>query len=257
MTFFDRILRKNTPVTIGLVATLALSAIALAVVQKPGFETHRLENDLLSQPWVILTYPWSFHMLSSGFGLLFGISLLLWLFSAGSALEYEMGSKRFLVFWFVITLLGGAGIWLGAKVESIHVFLTEPFLPIAALTVAWSVRNKTQTLSVYGVIPVRAYVLGWLASILLVLSYGSTVPVLGLFATLPLIIAFCFASDLIPRLSFSGDPTARNRRRISPTEKELTTRGQVRYDQSYFDEVKRRELERLEKERLKQLLGED
>ncbi len=102
----------------------------------------------------------------------------------------------------------------------------------------------------YCILPITGKWLGWITVGMVVFYFGHAAPIVGGFAAIPLAIAYAYASDRIPRLAYGVE------RRIKINEKEATTRGQVRYDQTYFDEVKRRERERAEQERLKKLFGD-
>jgi hypothetical protein len=108
----------------------------------------------------------------------------------------------------------------------------------------------------FGFLPLTGYWLGWATVIMDLLLYGAGAPVVGVLACVHLGGAALFASDRLPYLPYgSGD--YRPGRKVKVNEKEAVGRGQVRYDQTYFDEVKRREKEREEQERLKKLFGEE
>jgi len=126
------------------------------------------------------------------------------------------------------------------------------------VTIVWCTRNKSTTVMLWGFVPLSGVWLGWITAILDLLLYGYPNPPIGFLACVHLVGAYFFAADRIPFLPYAGAGGASMfGNRAKAEKKEATTRGQVRYDQSYFDEVRRREQERSEQERLKKLFGED
>jgi hypothetical protein len=76
---------------------------------------------------------------------------------------------------------------------------------------------------------------------------GSRSPVIGVVATLPLGLWWLFGNDKIP---FAQVAAERSSTRL--TDRPVMRGAQV-YDQKYYDDVKDREIEREEKERLRRL----
>ena len=122
-----------------------------------------------------------------------------------------------------------------------------PWLPISALTVIWAARNQSAQLRLYGLIPMSGRLLAVITVVMDIFMLGSQSPVIGVVATLPLGLWWLFGNNQIPFASFSGESIS----------KRLTDRPVMRgtqvYDQKYYDDVKDREIEREEKERLRRL----
>jgi membrane associated rhomboid family serine protease len=242
--------REGTALTIGLLVTLSLTNLYFMVNRFVGIEWVAYPGSGFQKPWRLLTYPWAF-IGDSGSSLIWFVFLMLWLYMIGSSVEKDIGTARMAILWFVATLLGALCNALGVTITKGFSPMIGPMLPIAALSVLWCTRNPTATIRIYMIIPIMAKWLGWFIVAGTVISYGSSKPLVGVLDCVPLLVAYLFASNRIPGLSYGPSQV------FQATQKQATTRGQVMYDQSYFDEVKRRETEREEQARLKKLLGED
>lgn len=248
----------RTPVTCGFLASLVLVAAGIMASGSNGASTLALWSGGSLLPWKFLTYPWAFSIGSSGMALLVSVMLLIWFYQVGSWVEKEMGSVRFLIFLATTIVMGAASVLAIATLTKSPYGLAGPFIPITAISVAWCARNQSQRVMLYGAIPIPATVLAWIFAAIVFFMHFSQGPFISLAACIPLVFAFIFASDRIPKMSFvQGNRMMTGRRFINPKQKEAVSRGQVQYDQEYFDEVKRREQERIDRERLKKLLGED
>jgi len=251
-------IKKNgAPFTVLLVASFVVSSLILWLNHLHGIEQVWLANAPMTPIWTFVTYPWAYMPLGNGLSLMFFAFLMFWLIQVGMSVEREMGTARFAALWFGATLLAGMVMIGGGTIGHIPVGLAAPYLPESAITVVWCVRNRNTSILLYGFIPVTGFWLGWATAVINVLLYGAGNPVLGILSCVHLAIAYFFAADKIPFLPYAASGGYQHGRRIKPNEKEATTRGQVRYDQTYFDEVKRRETERAEQERLKKLFGDE
>lgn len=107
----------------------------------------------LSAPWSFFTY----QFLHDGPLSLFFGALALWIL--GSALEAEMGTAEFAVFWAVATLGGSLSAWaLGATL------LSDPFVvPVSMLFAFAALFPETQFL-VFFVIPVKVKWIAWVVA---------------------------------------------------------------------------------------------
>lgn len=246
---------QRAPVTVGLIASLVAAALILWFTQLRGFEAIAFDTDWLRQPWTLLTYPWAYMPLASPFGILGLIFLCMWLLWTSATLEKDLGPGRFVAFFLAMTALPALFVWIGAlltaRVPGMHLaggipLLAGPWLPVAAITVAWCARNPTATISLWGIIPISGKWLAVLtvAGVLFSLGFGN--PVIGVLGCVHLGIAWLYAAERLPI------PYGSYRRR----EQETVMRGGVKVDDKYFEEVKKREQEREERERLRKLLGE-
>ncbi|MDR3687962.1 MAG: hypothetical protein P4L46_01190 [Fimbriimonas sp.] len=249
--------KQGAPFTVALIASVIASALFLSVSRGISPEDLVLWNGSLSHPWTFLTYVWTYAPFGSGMGLITFAFLLIWLFQCGGSLEREMGTAKLAAFWFVSILVASAALFLAAAIAGYQLRAAGPYLALATVTVAWSVRNQSASVMLYGVVPFSGKLIGWATALLVLFGFGIPNPLMGIAACVPLELTFLFASDRIPGLAFtaSGPYRSIGRRRFKG--KEATTRGQVMYDQAYFDDVQRREQERDERERLRKLLGED
>ena len=250
--------KQRAPFTLLVLGSLIVSALILFSTRHTGRDSLSLWSGSAVMPWKFLTYPWAFKPLGNGGTLLMDVFLLIWYYQVGTGIEREMRTARYIGFWFVVTALGGVVIWAAATTGNSRFILEGPLLPISATTVAWCVRNRFAVVNLYGVIPLNAIFIGWAFAVITLLSFAAGGPALGIAACIPLAVTYFFAADRISMVPFAPDSVGGTaRRKIDPKRKEATTRGQVQYDQSYFDDVKRREQERAEKERLRKLLGEE
>jgi hypothetical protein len=244
--------RQKSPVTVFLIASLIVSSLALWMLKLKGIDQISLAADSPSRPWSFFTYPWAYMPLADGLELMFFVFLLMWMWWLGRDLEGEMGSFRFAGMWLLLTFLGGLFMWIGWKVVGVAGVHGAPYIPEAALTVAWCARHPSQSVMLYGVLPVQGRWLAALTAITMLLLFGFPAPLLGVAAILNEGVAALWALEKIPFLPFAGGPSFSVRK-----EKEVpAARGGRVYDEKYYDEVRRREQDRQERERLRKLLGE-
>lgn len=248
--------KNSAPFTVLLIVSFIASSLMFWFLNLKGLELVALTNSGRSPLWAFLTYPWAYMPFGNGLSLMFFVFLMYWLLQVGGSIERDLGTPRFIALWFSATLLAGVVMFLGATACHVPVSLMEPYLPESAITVVWCVRNRTACIMLFGFVPLNGFWLGWATVISNLLLYGAGAPVVGVLACVHLAVAALFAAERIPILPY-GAGDYRPGRKVKVNEKEATTRGSVRYDQTYFDEVKRRETERAEQERLKKLFGDE
>lgn len=236
--------RQGAPATIGLLASFIVAALAFWFNQMRGADMLVVSPASMSQPWTFLTYPWAANPLA-GFGLFFFIFFLMWMFWVGASLEKEMGSRTYLVLWFILVAFSGIVMWLGMLVLKLNTALAGPYLPAEALSIIWCARNQTAQIRLWGILPLTGKWLAVLLAALTFFSFGTGVPLFGVVALIPLALSWFYGLRRLPQLDLSG---ARRE-----TEVQTTRGGQVTYNEAYFDDVKRREKERDERERLRKL----
>jgi membrane associated rhomboid family serine protease len=232
---------QGAPATIGLLASFIVTALFFWFSQMRGADLLMVTPDSLVRPWSFFTYPWTANPLA-GYGLLFFIFFLMWMFWVGTSLERQMGSKMYILLWFIIVLISGITMWLGALLLNINAGLGGPYLPVSALSVVWCARNQTAIIRLWGILPLSGKWLALLLAGMTFFSFGTGVPLYGAIALIPLALGWFYGLGKLPQLE------ARRGR-----EKVRTTRGQVAYDDTYFTDVQRREKEREERERLRKL----
>ncbi|MFZ4508819.1 MAG: hypothetical protein ACOYON_14085 [Fimbriimonas sp.] len=226
---------------------LGLAYLASLFVAGRGLSSFWFDSARWSvHPWSLLTYPLAARG-SSGGGIIFTIFMLVWLYYVGGAIEREVGRFRHSMFVFFSILLGSLGLLLGSLASAVPVVEGGPSLLVATMTVAWGGRNPGAIIRLFMILPIAGRWLGWLSAAVVLFSFGVGAPMLGLFALLPIGFAVLFAQDRVPGLGY-------RQQRESERGK---TKAQVAREDAYFDDVKRREIERQERERLRKLFGED
>jgi membrane associated rhomboid family serine protease len=234
---------SQAPATAALTAAIALAFI---VSWFTGGQLLPLAFDpatIASAPWTVLTYP--FASLGDGRDMIWVLFLCLWFWGMGGAVERDLGTVRYLVFWFSVVVLGALFHWVGFLVvgESLRLdqrALIGAFFPVSAVTVAWGVRNPFQPVLLMFVLPIQGR---WIAllSVLLVF-FGTNSPQLAVFAVAPLGLVFLFATDRLPFLPWQA---SRRDRRLERRE------SQRAYER--IDAAIERQREREEKERLRRI----
>src|SRR5947209_20629663 len=104
------------PVTTALVVAIVgtflliwLKAMPLSMLDDLAFNTQAA----LVKPWTFLTYPFVTGAMTGTIGVLF---ICMWLWWVGGAVERDLGSAKYLVVWFVISVLCALGVLLGVLV---------------------------------------------------------------------------------------------------------------------------------------------
>lgn len=238
--------RVPYPATYGLIALLSLTfLIQWFSGNFTLFEWMMLGSGELGQkPWSLITYPFI-----QGGPFFWFLIQLLWLYSIGTFVERDLGVTRMLLVWAISTVIGGLMFVLGHALSSSGGILAGALIPISTLTVLWAARYPQMETRIWGILPVKAMWIGWIAAGVILFDLGKP-PVVGVTCLVPLALAWAFAAGKLP-LAYGSAPLRK---------KKLGPRGRV-YKEEYYDDVKRREVDRKERERLRKLfedsLGED
>lgn len=195
----------------------------------------------LDQPWTFLTYPFAID--GNGFGILTLILTWLWMYWICSAIEATDRALNLLLYFFLYTMLGAIFVSLVGRIMNVPNVITGTMLPISALTCLWCSRNQSAEIRLMMMIPVNGRVMAIISGVLVLLMYGTINPILGLFAVVPCAIGWLQGS----------------RRAFATTKKQVNLgRGMKSSNPQEFEEymlkVRKKEKEREEKERLRQLL---
>jgi hypothetical protein len=236
MDFRSWIARQRAPVTLALAGSL-IAVPLLRYVMKGGIPD--LSVSPKTDPWTVLTYPWALDPLASPMSLVMLFLLVSWLVQFGTSVEREMSSRRFVWLWIVFTVIPGIIFF------ACNGTLAGPWVPATAIIVAWGARNIHSSVMLYGILPLSGLWLAVLASFGVVFGYGQANPAAGLLTIIPLGLAWCYARELFPFRFSAGLP--------SRGEKVTYVRGATNYKDDYFENVKQREMEREEQERLRKL----
>ncbi|MBN9502049.1 MAG: hypothetical protein J0H02_09775 [Armatimonadetes bacterium] len=241
--------RQGAPVTVSIIASMIVTSLIFWLTATKGMEQFVLAPGW-QQPWTLLTYPWAFTPFFDGLSLLFFVFLCMWIFFTGGSVERDLGTTKYLVVWLVMILLPALIVSTLGPLTNKGYILAGMWLPEAAITVIWCTRNQTQTIMLYGIVPVAGKWLGWITAATTVLLMGAGNPLMGVIAAPHLPIAWAYAANRIPFWVYSrgGSQFGSRKLRDNPNLK----RGE-RMDKSYYDDVKRREKDREERERLRKL----
>lgn len=225
--------RQGSPVTIGLILSLIASYLLMWFTEGRPFSS-LIFDPAHPLPWTPLTYPFA------GEGpVIFFLFMLLWLYWIGSSLEHDLGSRKFGVLCLVMTLLPVLFLGFGSLLVQRPTSLANELLPLAALTVAWGTRNSSLPVRLWGIIPVTGAMIAILDVLIVIFSYP---PIVSWLAVLPLGFAYLFAKNKVPFFTYS-----------KPVYAYKPSKQKVQEEARYFEEVKKREQERAERERLRKL----
>jgi len=235
-------LRSSTPATFG---AIGLIAVAFLLSWVPSTGAWMAANLALAVPqmsaWQLITYP--LFIGNAGGILLCLFFAAWWLLMIGQSLESGIGSRAMTFLLLLATVVGGVFFWIGAAVAQTPGILFGPFLAISYLTVVWASRNPDQTIMLMMIIPIKAKYLALLTTALVLFGYGAGAPLLGIFVALPMAAAWFWGATRLSALA--GMPSLNaDAKRKQRDEREF--RG-------YIDDVRKREQEREERERLRKL----
>lgn len=242
--------RQAAPITIGIIASLIVMAFVWWFAAGKGMESIFLGPGWQSQPWSLVTYPWAVLPFTSGVGILCFVFLVMWLFWVGGTIERDLGPVKYLATWALMILLPALFIVLLGPIATKAYGAAGTWLPVAGLTVIWCTRNPKHSIMMYGIIPVSGMWLGWITvgSVILLSGFGS--PLLGVVCALHLAVAWAFASNRIPIFAYSRGASAFGQAKLA--DRPFLKKSE-RMNKGYYDDVKKREKERDERERLRKL----
>ena len=195
----------------------------------------------LSKPWTLLTYPFGINLT---YVIWFVIAC--WCFYQFSQyLERRLGPLGFTAFFIVMTLLGGLGYYVGSLVMGGPSMIYPSFnLILEVIVFTWCVVNPTAQIMLFAIVPIPTAVLKWICLTGIVIENGWGNPIVGVFAALPILVAWLYATNRIPGMSFGAVPSVGEAKVKKQDDREF---------RRYMDDVKSREKDRAEKERLRKL----
>lgn len=235
--------------TIGIIGSVILFAFVWWITALKGVEYVALLPDWQSKPWTLLTYPWAGTPFFDGLQLIFFVFMVMWMFWTGTSVERDLGSAKYITLWIIVILLPALFIvGLGPMVGKVGAIGT--WLPMAAVTVIWCLRNQTQEIRLYGIIPLSGKILAVVTVISTILLSGAGNPLFGVVSSLHLGVAAAFALNLIPFWTYSRGASSFGKSKLSDRP---NLKKSERMDKGYYDDVKKREKEREERERLRKL----
>jgi Der1-like family len=196
------------------------------------FESAKLGD----KPWSMLTYPFA---IGGGLGFLGLIFAAIWLYQVGHEVERELTSTKYALTLLSLVFLGAIFMLIGGFIFAANAPLYGAYPMVAAVTIMWATRNPN-TIVMLIVFPIKAKWLGWVSAGIV---FFSTLPQFAIFAAAPLALAWAFADNRLP-IRY-GVPPAK-----TPTKR---YRKHWKEDEGFHDNVRKRETERAERQRLKEL----
>ncbi|MCC7231268.1 MAG: hypothetical protein IT203_12820 [Fimbriimonadaceae bacterium] len=243
--------RQAAPITIGIIASQVVIALFWWFTALKGMESIVLGPGWQQKLWTLLTYPWATMPFASGLALVCFVFLCMWVFWTGGTIERDLGPAKYIGLWTAMILLPALFIsLLGPVVGSLY-GAAGLWLPEAGITIVWCTRNPTAQIMMYGIIPLSGKWLGWVTVATTILLAGFGNPLLGVVCALHLPVAFAFASNRIPAFTYNrGASTSFAKAKMGDR---ANLKKSEKMDPKYYDEVKKREKEREERERLRKL----
>jgi membrane associated rhomboid family serine protease len=238
-------------ICVGLVFTFLLAALRL----QPNIGLWLAFFTDFSQPWGLVTYPFAYP--GDGSGLIWLVLEVLWLWGMGGSVERDLGTPKYVALFLAFTLLGALSLALGAAVVGASFPVIGPLIPIGAITVVWGTRNPTLPVMLMMIIPILGRWLAWLTAAIVFFNVTAmyNAPLVGAFGCVALFVGWLFASNRIPGVAYSRGAwgpdwgfRSRGKPTVTPSSKKTDYMSQ-----EYYDDVRRREQERAERERLKKL----
>ncbi len=205
----------------------------------PFFEYLAYSRDM-SQPWTLLTYPFTAQIEH-----VIWFALVCWiLYQFLSDLERRLEAVGVIAFFFVMTLLGGLGYTLGAAIFGQSMFPPSLNLPTEVVVFTWCLLNPSAQIKLMFVLPVPTRVLMWLCVAGIVIENGWSNPPVGFFAALPIPLAWLYVTNRVPGLKFGAVASVGEVKAKRKNDQEF---------RDFMGKVKEREKDREEKERLRKL----
>lgn len=231
--------QHGAPATVAILILAGANFLASWVSGGGDWNKYLLFHAGIAFPWTFLTYPFAADA-ADIIGIFF---MIYWMWIIGASVERDLGTGKYLAFFGTMTVVPALMMWICNATVGHFVPLYGLYLPVAGITIAWASRNPNASMLFMMIIPILAKWLAWLTAALVVFRYGYPNPPVGLFAGVHLLLAYLYASNKIPVLPYGRDGGRVKKQQWLPREK----------DDKYLRDVKSREIERAERERLRKL----
>ena len=237
--------RRQWPATAYIVAALIASFLLAwffsGSIPNPVLANLAYTSDL-SKPWTLLTYP--FAILTPG---VFWFAISCWiLYQFMSDIERRLGPYGITIFFFAMTFLGGLGYFIGSVIAAGPSSIVPRLdLPLEVVIFTWALLNWKATIKLFMFIPVPASVIAYLCIAAVVIQHGLSSPLVGVFTALPILVSWLYVTNRISFMRFGQVPDLAGIKQAKKETKEFDT---------YMDNVKKREQDRKEKEKLRKML---
>lgn len=227
----------------GAPVSVAITAILVVTFVLGWLDPGRFLDPLVFDPFRIASRPWTVLIWVLCGGAMGPIGLLcagFWLWGIGGIVERELTSPRYALFALAVTLVTSLLVGL-AGLLGVPGTLAGAWVLLVAITVAWATRHPEQPVTFMLILPMKAR---WLAWISVGLLFFAAPPSLAPFLILPQGLVYLFASERLRGIPYVAIPRHRS---AQPTPREAER------EKRYLDDVKRREVDRAERERLRRL----
>lgn len=229
---------QEAPATMGLILASAVMFVTQFIMQRQfPLESLVLSSaSVAAKPWTLLSY-----MLVQPAGAIWVLLSMVFLWFVGSALERTDGPRALLAYFFGFGFIGGLLFLLGAAVSTQPALMAGSAVSMAAMVCIWASRNPTAPLMFFGVIPMQAK---WLAVLIAAMTFfqlGTGQIMAAAFAALSWLGAWYFGK--------SGYKFPKRKVVVSGRGRQQT---KAEYEM-FMADVKKREQEREERERLRKL----
>lgn len=244
MTVYGRRRPASLPAGWAVWVLLGIAAIPFLLAWLSGeirqfmiFDLALLGKEGFVRPWTLITYI--FADTGNGANAIFVAFLCYWIYMIGRSLEKDLGAGLLLGIFAGATLLHGllaaiAGTFVPAN------GLIGIGMPEAFLSIVWCGRNQGEVIKMFGVIPIQGRWLALLIAIISLLGTGNGAPAFGFIVCLPFVLAWFYGSG---KLAFAYGRV----KKVKPSKNE-----QREFDK-FITNVRDREKEREERERLRKL----
>lgn len=220
-----------TKVLCGLIIALAIAGLA-----SPSLSDLLVFSTAKPSPIAALLHP----LFNDIVGAILALMSLWWV---GRSLESDTSVAKTAIFTVVVALLTSLGVFLGASVLGKPGLVWGSWILAGSMMVVWATRYPRTPFKFFFFVEMEGR---WMSLIGIVLAIVSVRPAaLSPFALLPLVFAWAYAANKLPFFPY-GLPA----KQVSPP---MGPRGIRAPREGYFDDVKRREKEREERERLRKL----
>lgn len=192
--FYDKI-----PVTKLVIISNALSLIFFSLCH-PGrmLVVKRLmytSPGVMESPWTVFTYP----LIYTGCISICFCFTLFWMWIAGGSLERSWGSKRFVLFFFMMSAISALGLFLGGLITNETTLLTGLYLPLAGVTMAFAMLDPERAMLYGFVIPMKLKYLAVLDMLIVLVGFGRQDPILGVSALLGCAFSYWYVTYISKR----------------------------------------------------------
>lgn len=199
------------------------------------------------RPWTLFTYPLVVGIGGGPFGPIFLVFLLLMVYQFGIAVEAELGRSRYIATLLAAILVPSLlFLALAFSYPAASSPLIGPIIPVAVILAIWATRNAGAQVMFWGIIPMKGMWLGALAAVgVFAMYYAPSAPgiIRAIFGLLPMGLGWAFAANRLPGPLRWSVPLIQRK-----------SKAEEQREIDFLAEVKRREKDRDEKERLRRLL---